>query len=86
MVIFIQFINIFSKLIKNNIERNLEIKTILNDIEILNQHKKIADNQRNLYNFSKKNLSEDSLLIELDWKQKLLIGCLFFFRIGIFVF
>ena len=58
-------------------ERNLEIKTILNDIEYLNEHKKIADNQRNLYNVSKKNLPEDSLLIELDWKQKLQIGSLF---------
>ena len=47
---------------------------MLVDIENLNDHKSIADNQRNSYNFFKNNLPEDTILIELDWKQKLLIG------------
>ena len=47
---------------------------MLNDIKNLNEHKKIAINQRNSYNFAKLNLAEGSILIELDWKQKLLIG------------
>ena len=37
---------------------------MLNDIKNLNEHKKIAINQRNSYNFAKLNLAEGSILIE----------------------
>ena len=47
---------------------------MLNDVENLDEHRSIADNQRKSYNYIKQNLKEDCLLIELDWKQKLLIG------------
>jgi hypothetical protein len=50
---------------------------MLSDVKNLNDHKSIADNQRNSYNFLKNNLPEDSILIELDWKQKLLIGLIY---------
>ncbi len=47
---------------------------MLNDIENLDEHRSIAANKRNSYNYMKQNLPEDTLFIELDWKQKLLMG------------
>ncbi len=55
----------------------MDLKSMLSDVKNLNDHKSIADNQRNSYNFLKNNLPEDSILIELDWKQKLLIGLIY---------
>ena len=52
----------------------MNLKSVLNDIKYLNEHKSIADNQRTTYNYFKNNLPKDTILIELDWKQKLLIG------------
>ena len=52
----------------------MDLKSVLNDIKHLNEHKSIADNQRNSYNYCKSHLPNGSILIELDWKQKLLIG------------
>ena len=47
---------------------------MLNKISIFDNHRKTADRQRKKYNFDKQNLKNDQLLIELDWKQKIIIG------------
>ncbi len=47
---------------------------MLNKISIFDNHRKTADRQRAKYNFDKQNLKNDQLLIELDWKQKIIIG------------
>ncbi|CAF0988080.1 unnamed protein product [Brachionus calyciflorus] len=51
-----------------------EIKTLINNINDLDFHKVIATRQRSAYNFMKSNLEDDYILIEIDWKQKILIG------------
>ena len=43
----------------------------LKDIDI---HRNIAKRQRDSYNNDKNHLDLDTLLIEMDWKQKVLIG------------
>lgn len=50
------------------------VKNVLNNIETLNEHHKIATSQRNAYNYQKLNIGTGCLFIELDWKQKILIG------------
>ena len=55
----------------------ISIKSIinrLNKIEILNYHQSIAQRQRKSYETMKMNLSEDTLFIEIDFKQKIKIG------------
>ena len=47
---------------------------ILSVIDDCDYHKSIADKQRRSYNNSKLILDENSVFIELDWKQKVLIG------------
>ena len=34
----------------------------------------VTEAQRNAYNYQKLNIGTDCLFIELDWKQKILIG------------
>ena len=46
----------------------------LNKIEILDYHRSIAERQRKSYETMKMNLNEDSLFIEIDFKQKIKIG------------
>lgn len=46
---------------------------ILN-IQDLDFHKSVANRQRDAYNSMKKNLENDYILIEIDWKQKIMIG------------
>lgn len=43
---------------------------MLNEIEILNKHKNLADRQRAAFNFQKNNLKDDEMIIVADWKQK----------------
>lgn len=52
---------------------------IIDEIENLDFHYEIAQRQRRIYNKQKTLLSENTILIELDWKQKIIIGSLFFF-------
>jgi len=44
------------------------------EIKDLNTHLKIAKKQSASYQNNKMNIPEDTLIIELDWKQKVLIG------------
>jgi len=37
-------------------------------------NRSIARRQRDAYNLQKKSLDNNTILIELDWKQKILIG------------
>lgn len=46
-------------------------------IESIDFHYSIAKRQRDAYNLMKNDLEEDYLLIEMDWKQKILIGMIF---------
>lgn len=57
-----------------NINRNNNLKPIIEEIEAINFHRVIANRQRAAYNEQKINLKNDSIVIELDWKQKVLIG------------
>jgi len=51
---------------------------IVSDIDAIETHKLIAKRQSNAYKRDKSTLSNDTLLIELDWKQKIVIGNLIF--------
>jgi hypothetical protein len=42
--------------------------------EIIMHHKMVSNNQRNAYNNNRKNLRSGELLIEADYKQKIIIG------------
>lgn len=44
------------------------------EIENIDFHHSIAKRQRESYNQMRKNLEKDYILIEVDWKQKVLIG------------
>ena len=48
----------------------------INNLKEVDYHKKIANHQRNAYNTMRKdvNLLKDNILIEIDFKQKILIG------------
>jgi len=46
----------------------------LNKIELLDYHFSIAKRQRESYNFLKNNLTEDSIFLEFDFKEKIKIG------------
>ncbi len=46
----------------------------LKEIELLDNHRSIADRQRECYNDMKEKIPSDYLLIELDFKQKIKIG------------
>jgi len=47
---------------------------IMKSIDSGNTHRLIASRHSNSYMDNKKNLAKDTLLIEIDWKQKILIG------------
>ncbi|CAF0871784.1 unnamed protein product, partial [Brachionus calyciflorus] len=51
-----------------------EFRKLIKDIEYLDFHKSIAKRQREAYNLMKNTLAEDYILIEIDWKQKILLG------------
>ena len=51
---------------------------ILKQIHVLDGHKEIAAKQRIAYNNTKINLKQGTLMIELDWKQKIIIGLSFY--------
>ena len=65
-----------------NLLQNGEIKSIvcndilkrLDKVEILDWHQSIATRQRNKYNNMKEKLPEDYIFIEIDFKQKIVIG------------
>jgi hypothetical protein len=50
---------------------------VINELRDGFKHREIAKRQRDAYNRDKANLVSNTLLIELDWKQKVLIGKLF---------
>ena len=50
-------------------------------IEDIDFHLSIANRQRAKYNFDKKNLNDDEIMIDVDWKQKIIIGNFNFFVI-----
>ncbi len=52
----------------------MKCKKLLTEIKDLNTHHMIARRQSAAYQSIKKNIPEDTLVIELDWKQKVLIG------------
>ena len=57
----------------NSNDQRLLLEQILSDfkkIKAVLYHRKIAKRQREYYNYIRKNLAEDELFIELDWKQK----------------
>ena len=58
----------------NEIKLINSIRNRLNEIQLLDYHKLIAKRQRNSYIQMKKNLPEGSILIEIDFKQKIKIG------------
>ena len=64
--------NYFSK--NGKVSMKLHIENIIEKIEILDWHFSIGKRQRDSYNKMKKDLPEDYLFIELDFKQKILIG------------
>ncbi len=47
---------------------------ILSEFKDYETHRSIAKRQRDAYNLQKNSLDNDTILIELDWKQKILIG------------
>lgn len=47
---------------------------LINNIDAANTHRLIASRQSAAYKDNKQNLASDTLMIELDWKQKILIG------------
>jgi hypothetical protein len=47
---------------------------MLENVEQLDYHHSIAERQRESYKLMKNNLKKDQILIEIDWKQKILIG------------
>ena len=55
-------------------EEYLSFQQNLLKIEILDWHYLVANRQRQSYNSMKQNLPSDVLFIELDWKEKLVIG------------
>ena len=50
----------------------------MREIEALNTHKLIAQRQQAAYKKHKEVFSNDTLVIKLDWKQKVVIGNLLF--------
>lgn len=59
--------------------QNQNIKTCINlasKLKIVEDHRKIADSQRESYNFQCKDIDtlKSNILIELDYKQKISIG------------
>ncbi|CAF1001538.1 unnamed protein product [Brachionus calyciflorus] len=54
-----------------NVENFLKI---IKEIEVIDKHIDIAQRQRNVYNLNRKNLPDSTILIEIDWKQKIVIG------------
>jgi len=55
--------------------------SIAADIDATETHKEIAKRQSAAYNRDKSNLCSDTILIELDWKQKIVIGNLYIMSI-----
>ncbi len=47
---------------------------MLSELKDYETHRSIARRQRDAYNLQKKSLDNNTILIELDWKQKILIG------------
>ncbi|CAF1115489.1 unnamed protein product, partial [Brachionus calyciflorus] len=61
----------------SNFYSNEEFQSIRDTVQYINQldfHKTVASRQREAYNQMKNNLESDYILIEIDWKQKILIG------------
>ena len=52
----------------------MKIQSLLNKIKDLNDHRTIATRQSRAYDHAKKNLTAGTIMIDLDWKQKVLIG------------
>jgi hypothetical protein len=67
------------KFFLNFSDEYIRAKNIINEISAINTHKEIAQRQQVAYKRDKETLSYDTLLIELDWKQKVIIGILIFY-------
>ncbi len=58
-----------------NFNRNSKnLNTMFENISLLDEHKNIAMRQRKKYYSEIENLKPDCLLIEIDWKQKIVFG------------
>ncbi|CAF0809146.1 unnamed protein product [Brachionus calyciflorus] len=66
--------NINKFFIENQQLKTPEIEKVLSCIEVFDFHREIANRQRDSYNQMRENLEDDYILIEMDWKQKILIG------------
>ncbi|RMZ94586.1 hypothetical protein BpHYR1_020189, partial [Brachionus plicatilis] len=51
-----------------------ELMNLFTKIESINLHFEISKRQREAYNSMRLNLDEDYIFIEMDWKQKIMIG------------
>ncbi len=58
-------------MISVELEKYIEIAKTMDSC---NTHRLIASRQSKAYVDSKSNLAQDTLIIEIDWKQKILIG------------
>lgn len=60
--------------ILNFSDESQKYNTLIENIQAGNTHRTIAERQSQSYKNCKENLAKDTLLIELDWKQKVIIG------------
>ncbi len=53
---------------------HMKFQSILIDIDACDTHRLIASRQTAAYKHDKSQLSTDTIMIDIDWKQKVVIG------------